>query len=116
MSISTHSKWNELPAKGYHQNFSARVEKHLYYRLILHNLWSSPAVPNGRSHCTEHTAKNKIKQDMQMDCSIKYPMENKEVGKIIYNRFLVKQAVIMQTGKVSKSKKITHAAAKEVED
>jgi hypothetical protein len=62
MSISTHSKWNELPAKGYHQNFSARVEQHLYYKLILHNLYSSPAVPNGRSHCTEHTAKNQIKK------------------------------------------------------
>jgi hypothetical protein len=66
------------------------VEQHLYYRLILHNLYSSPAVPNGRSHCTEHTAKNQIKQDMQMDCAEKYPSENTEDGKIIYNRFLVK--------------------------
>jgi len=90
MSISTHSKWNELPAKGYHQNFSARVEQHLYYRLILLNLYSSPAVPNGRSHCTEHTANNKIKQDMQMDWGEKYPLENKEDNKIISNRFLVK--------------------------
>jgi len=66
------------------------VEQHLYYRLILHNLYSSPAVPNGRSLCTEHTAKNQIKQDIQMDYGEKYPLENKKDGKIIYNRFLVK--------------------------
>jgi len=49
-----------------------------------------------------------------MDCGEKYPLENKQDGNIIYNRFLVKLAVIMQTGMVSKSKKITHTAAKEV--
>jgi hypothetical protein len=37
-----------------------------------------------------------------MDCNEKYPLENNEDGKIIYNRFLVKQTVIMQTGMVSK--------------
>jgi len=47
---------------------------------------------------------------------VKCPLENKEDGKINYSRFLVKQAVITQTGKISKSKKITQAAAKEVED
>jgi hypothetical protein len=66
------------------------VEQHLYYRLILHNLYSSPAVPNGRSHCTEHTAKNQTKQDIQMDCGEKYPLENKDNGKIIYDRLLAK--------------------------
>jgi hypothetical protein len=59
MNISTHSKWNELPATGYYQNLSARVGQHLHYSLTLHNLYSSLAVPNRRSHCTEHTAKNK---------------------------------------------------------
>jgi hypothetical protein len=39
---------------------------------------------------------------MQTDCGEKYPLENKEDGKIIYNRFLVKQAVNMQTGMDSK--------------
>jgi hypothetical protein len=62
--------------------------QHLYYSLILHNLCSSPAVPNGRSHCTEHTAQNQIKQDMQMDCGRNYPLENKD-EKIIYNRLLM---------------------------
>jgi hypothetical protein len=71
-------KCNELSVTGYYQNFSARVRQYLYYSPILHNLYSSPTVPNGRSHCTEHTAQNQTKQAMQTDCGENYPLENKE--------------------------------------